>query len=554
MTTIVNLAPSQRSSQQPSPLIQTRPWHRVHWVPLAVILVAQAGLSARLLHVYPASTDESLYIYSGHQLIHEMWHGGGSPYYEDWLSGAPILYPVLAALADHLGGLIEVRLMSTCFMLVATALLYGTARRLFGYWPAVAAAGLFAGLGVTQGLGVLATYDALALLLTALAAYCAVRAAEKGATIRWLLLVVPVLVLANWVKYASVLFDPIVLGLAALLLSRAGWAQVRQRAIALGVTMTALLGVTVYLAGSAYWHGITYTTIARKSGAQAQFGLTGTESARAIVLSSWDLIGLILALGSLALIVALPRQRERRNLLILAILLIAGTLVTVENIHLHNDQSLSKHDDFGVWFTCIAAGYALARSAELTRRLPVRLSVATVAVLATAWIGGHYSAHPTAGDQSSSDTSLAAFAVLRPYLAIPKGRFLLGGLADYRMLYDNHLTVPWWQFTDDEYVKYPIPGRGGDWHGQASGLACGATGLHAPGPACMYLEGPSGYRAAIRAHSFDLISMIGGHGTSQDNVIEETVEHTPGYVLLTRLGGAPTWIYAPDYKEHGHGR
>ena len=25
-----------------------------------------------------------LYIYSGHQLIYEMWHGGGSPYYEGY--------------------------------------------------------------------------------------------------------------------------------------------------------------------------------------------------------------------------------------------------------------------------------------------------------------------------------------------------------------------------------------------------------------------------------------------------------------------------------------
>jgi hypothetical protein len=74
----------------------------LQWMPLVVILVAQATLSARLLSAYSASSDESLYIYSGHQLIYELWHGGGSPYYEEWLSGAPVLYPLLAALADHL--------------------------------------------------------------------------------------------------------------------------------------------------------------------------------------------------------------------------------------------------------------------------------------------------------------------------------------------------------------------------------------------------------------------------------------------------------------------
>ena len=110
-------------------------------------------MSFRLLHASFANGDESLYIYSGHQLIHEFWHGGGSPYYETYFSGAPVIYPVLAAMADHIGGLVLVRLMSLAFILTATGLLYATARRLFGYWPAVVAIGLFAALGITQSLG-----------------------------------------------------------------------------------------------------------------------------------------------------------------------------------------------------------------------------------------------------------------------------------------------------------------------------------------------------------------------------------------------------------------
>ena len=88
----------------------------------------------------------------------------------------PVIYPVLAAMLDHLGGLTLVRLVSGVFMLTATGLLYATARHLFGYWPAVIAAGLFASLGITQGLGAYATFDAMALMLMAFAAYCAVRA------------------------------------------------------------------------------------------------------------------------------------------------------------------------------------------------------------------------------------------------------------------------------------------------------------------------------------------------------------------------------------------
>jgi hypothetical protein len=66
----------------------------------------------------------------------------------------------------------------------------------------------------------------------------------------------------------------------------------------------------------------------------------------------------------------------------------------------------------------------------------------------------------------------------------------------------------------------------------------------------MCLEGIAGYRAAIHAHWFTLISLVGDHGTAQDTTIEQIVEKTPGYVLLTRLGGEPTWIYAPAYHQN----
>ena len=186
-------------------------------VPLVAILALQVALSARLLPVFSAASgDESLYIYAGHQEIYELFHGGGSPYYEDWFSGSPVIYPVLAAMADHVGGLMLVREMSMAFMLTATALLYATTRRLFGYWPAVTAAGLFTALGITQGLGVLATYDAMSLALMAFAAYCAVRAGNGGA--RWLLVVPLALLAANATSYATLLFDPVVIVLAALML------------------------------------------------------------------------------------------------------------------------------------------------------------------------------------------------------------------------------------------------------------------------------------------------------------------------------------------------
>ena len=39
--------------------------------------------------------------------------------------------------------------------------------------------------------------------------------------------------------------------------------------------------------------------------------------------------------------------------------------MALEALHLHDLQSVNKHDDFGIWFTAMPAGYVFARSAEL---------------------------------------------------------------------------------------------------------------------------------------------------------------------------------------------
>ena len=86
-----------------------------------------------------------------------------------------MLYPPLGALADSLGGLAAARVLSLLFMLGATVLLWDSARRLFGRRAAFFAAALFAFSGPTLHLGAFATYDAMSVLLIALAAWLVVR-------------------------------------------------------------------------------------------------------------------------------------------------------------------------------------------------------------------------------------------------------------------------------------------------------------------------------------------------------------------------------------------
>lgn len=504
-------------------------------VPVVAVLVMQAVMSYRLIYATSASNDEAIYLYSGHQLIHEMWHGGGSPYYETYFSGAPIIYPVFAAALDHVGGLALVRMVSGVFMLTATGLLFATARHLFGYWPAVIAAGLFAALGITQGLGAYATFDALALMLIAFAAYCAVHAADNA---RWLLAIPIVLLLANMTKYACVIFDPVVIMLAALILRPEGWRRVWHRAAILtGVTLS-LLVIAVLLAGTAYLNGIMFTTLDRKTGS----GILNLSPANtpAIVIFSWNRIGLVVAVGALAIILALMVPEERSSLPLLSLFVAAGLLVTLEAIRLQDLTSLSKHDDFGAWFTTIAAGYALARGAELTRSPSARAAWGISALLSVSFAFHFYSNHkPIAPPGNVADVSQIV-----PYLQVNSSdRYLMGGLIDHVILYDYRLPIPWWRLFDDNYIKYPIPGRGGNASGSVPGSIC--TSL---APGCIYLQGPEAARAAISAHWFAVISFIGRDSLPIDRVELDTVKTTPGYLLVSTAGGQ-TYIYVPDFPN-----
>ena len=493
-------------------------------VPVAAVLIMQAFMSIRLLNTTGASGDEALYIYSGHQLVYELWHGGGSPYYETYFSGAPIIYPVLAAMLDHIGGLVLVRVMSGVFMLTATGLLFATARDLFGYWQAVIAAGLFAALGITQGLGAYATFDALALMLMAFAAYCAVKAANSA---NWLLAIPGVLLLANATKYASVLFDPVVITLAALMLRTGSWRRVGQRTATLAGVTLSLLAIAVVLAGTGYSKGILFTTIARKAGT----GILSLNPANSptIVVFSWNRIGLIVVIGALAMIVPLVVPKERSSLPLLALFVIAGLLATLEALHLQDLTSLNKHDDFGVWFTAMAAGYALARGAELIRTRYLRAGWVISALFSVPIMLHFYGNH----QPIEMPVNLNGVSRIAPYLqANSSDRYLMGGRLDDVILYDFHLPIPWWRVITDNYVKYPVPGLGGNARGSVKGRVC-----NIPAPGCVYLQGPEGARAAIRAHWFAVISFIGQNHLPIDTVELDTVRTTPGYILISTVGG-----------------
>ena len=161
----------------------------------------------------------------------------------------------------------------------------------------------------------------------------------------------------------------------------------------------------------------------------------------------------------------------------------------------------------------------------------------TMAILATL----HLYSNQTPIDNSPS---MLGTNIIVPYLKVDSTyRYLIGGKLNDTIMYDYHLAIPWERNFDDNYVKYPIPGRGGDESGSVQGLTCTKIA-----PSCVYLGGMAGAEAAVRAHWFAVVSFLGQNYLPIDRIELDAVRETPGYKLISTVGGQ-TYIYAPDYPE-----
>ena len=95
---------------EPAPHAPRRPITRQGWLLLAVLAV-QAALSLRLVWSNTAFQDEALYLWAGHLEWSHWLYGAPMPAFQNYFSGAPVVYPTLGALADTYGGLASARLL-----------------------------------------------------------------------------------------------------------------------------------------------------------------------------------------------------------------------------------------------------------------------------------------------------------------------------------------------------------------------------------------------------------------------------------------------------------
>ena len=507
-------------AQPIGPARSAAPARSVGTAPLLIaVLTVQAALSLRLVWSNTAFLDEATYLYAGHVELMHWLHGTPLPAYATYFSGAPVIYPPLAALAASAGGLAAARLLSLAFMLGATALLWGTTTRLFGQRAAFFATSLFAVLGPTQFLGAFATYDAMALFLLSASVWCVVRAGDRDDSTLLLVAGAALLALANATKYATGLFDPAVIALGGLAIAeRRGVKAAMARAGYLTASTLGLISVLLAIGGSWYLTGVLSTTVARAAG--------GNPPA-VILADSAKWVGLVCMISGLGVALAVLSRQHRAQALILLVLVVSGVAAPLNQARIHTLTSLSKHVDFGAWFAAAAGGYAIAQLARVPRQTWLRLAaaalaglaaVAPAAIIGSAQADAFFQVWP---DSAEVTADLAAITRAHP------GNYLA---EDYDVpAYYLEDTVPWQRWSNTWYFAYQPPGS-----------ARALTGLAA-------------YAAAVRQHFFTLIILDFGDTAHTDGVITSVISRSRGYQVIAELpywdkfgsGRFTVWAYAP---------
>jgi 4-amino-4-deoxy-L-arabinose transferase-like glycosyltransferase len=297
--------------------------------------------------------DEGLYLYMGHRVIGNWFHGDRLIEFPGaYFSGAPGVYPPLAALADHVGGLGAARGLSLVFVLLAGLCVYGLGSWLFGSIAGLLANGAFLCNGSVLFQAHLATFDAMMMFLVALAAYLGVRGARTN-NLMYGLGIGAIMTFAFMTKYTGVVFIPVITLLSiAVGWQLAGW-RIVSRALYVVVAAGALTYFWIQLFARDIIPGIETTTLSRKAMAYE------STSAMAASLMLWT--------GPWLIAAAVSFIGARRELILRTVLLIGAVIVPLGQIRIHEATSYGKHMAFGMIFAAPLIGDLLSRVLRNTR-------------------------------------------------------------------------------------------------------------------------------------------------------------------------------------------
>lgn len=418
--------------------------------PLLVVLAVQTALALRLVRSNTAYIDEAMYLYAGSQELSHWLHGGPVVDYQLWFSGSPVVYPPLGAIVNAIGGLIAARTLSLCFILGTTTMLFRVADRLVGRDSALLGSALYAALGTTQFLSGFATYDPMALFLLVLSVYFVVgrrNTYETLAGTATMTVIAPaVLALANAAKYATALWDPIVIGLAvcAPVIDGYTWRQGRAQAARFTAALVCILGVGLAIGKGKYIRGILYTTVARSS---SQVGMG--QSPLLVLDKTWTWIGIVIVTAVVGMMfLTAARNRSKVLLVIGALLLFATVAAPLNQARIGTTVSLQKHVVFGAWFGCILAGYGLERL------LRYKAFVGAGALMLLTALSAYYAAQAEIFYHSWPSENPAFIAGLRTLVRPGAGRYLIEGYDDILAYYIGSAisSTQWKEAGDYSYT------------------------------------------------------------------------------------------------------
>lgn len=319
---------------------------------LWAVLMAQAVLTLPWLWRTAPFGDEALYLEAGHQEWSHWIHHTPLTDYPSFFSGAPVLYPPLGAAADSVGGLPAARGLSLIFMLGATSLVYLTCSRVFGRQAAFFASALFAVSGLVIHNGAFATFNPLALFFLTAGLWAAVRARDGG--YKWIAVCALALVIANAMKYATLAWDPVVVGAAVV----ASWdirgAEALRRGASLATTVAVLDLGFLTLGGADYVTGVKVTTVFRTL-------ISGPPVApHVILLHALAVTGVLVLPAAVGIVVSVVTRKRFALILFLVLLVLAALIAPIDQARIHEYGSLDKNMVFGLPFVAIAAGYAVS--------------------------------------------------------------------------------------------------------------------------------------------------------------------------------------------------
>jgi putative flippase GtrA/glycosyltransferase involved in cell wall biosynthesis len=370
---VIPSPPSKPLARQPASPPKWRFW------PIAAICTVQAALSLTLVWSNTAYVDEADYLWVGRLEIAHWLHGTSWPsvYAYRTLSGSPVLYPPLGALASSIGGLAGARILSLAFVLIATVLLYLTASKLIGRPGALFAAGLWAFSEPAMRLA-FATGDPLSVLLMALSAWLIVQAGYRHNRGELVAAAAFTLALANVTAYSGILIDPVVIAFA-FLVWRTRMPVQRSLYCTAWLAGTWALSFGLLMTASHSWPGTSSTLFARNT--------VDHQGIWSVLGEIWVYSALIIGLALIGAVLTL-QSKNRNHAALLGGLFVGAFLV----MQLHNTTpwTIDLHLAYVIWFAAISAGYACGKLIEWLPGSGRQLAVICCAVAlaypaATSW-------------------------------------------------------------------------------------------------------------------------------------------------------------------------